>query len=177
MSWNTSEHVGMSTLKRHAFHAKGHFNLVWNLSKREVFQLPPKARRRHQKTTRHVGSPKRAFLTRLPPIFTLGINRRFPTSFPNEPQNWRPQNRCFVRGFRQFSLLLTKCRACPAICALSPLDAALTLRFAKTRNTTLPIPVPIYWHGHTVLARLRTVAQRPANTPVKREPLLGYAVG
>ena len=42
-----------------------------------------------------------------------------------------PQNRCFVRGFRQFSAHLTKCHACHGICTLSPLDAALPMRFAK----------------------------------------------
>ena len=41
-----------------------------------------------------------------------------------------------MRGFRQFSAHLTKCHACHGICTLSPLDAALTMRFAKTRNTT-----------------------------------------
>ena len=43
-----------------------------------------------------------------------------------------PQNRCFARGFRQFSSHLTKCHACHGICALSPLDAALTMRSAKS---------------------------------------------
>ena len=40
-------------------------------------------------------------------------------------------NRCFVRGFRQFSAHLRKCHACHGICTLSPLDAALPMRFAK----------------------------------------------
>ena len=35
-----------------------------------------------------------------------------------------------MRGFRQFSAL-TKCHARHAICTLSPLDAALTMRFAE----------------------------------------------
>ena len=56
-----------------------------------------------------------------------------------------PQNRCFplkicnlkiARGFRQFSSHLTKRHAYHGICTLSPLDAALTLLFAKTRDTT-----------------------------------------
>ena len=47
----------------------------------------------------------------------------------------RPQNRCFVQGFRQFSSHLTKCHACHGIRTLSPLDAALTMRFAKKRRT------------------------------------------
>ena len=42
-----------------------------------------------------------------------------------------------MRGFRQFSAYLTKCHACHGICTLSPLDAALSMQFAKkTRNTT-----------------------------------------
>ena len=40
------------------------------------------------------------------------------------------QNRCFVRGV-QFSTHLTNCHACHRICTLSPLDAALPMRFAK----------------------------------------------
>ena len=36
-----------------------------------------------------------------------------------------------MRGFRQFSAHLTKCHACRGICNLSPLDAALPMRFAK----------------------------------------------
>jgi len=43
-----------------------------------------------------------------------------------------PQNRCFVRGFRQFSAHLTKCHACHGICTLSPLDAALPMQFAES---------------------------------------------
>ena len=48
-----------------------------------------------------------------------------------EPENLQPQNRCFVRGFRQFSARRTKCHDCHGICTLSPLDAALPMRFAK----------------------------------------------
>ena len=55
----------------------------------------------------------------------------FSYEFSYEPLNFLPQNRCFVRGFRQFSSHLTKCHACHGICTLSPLDAALTMRFAK----------------------------------------------
>ena len=35
-------------------------------------------------------------------------------------------------GFRQFSAHLTKCHACHGICTLSPLDAAVPMRFAKS---------------------------------------------
>ena len=60
-------------------------------------------------------------------IHTLQLqNRRFPTSFLTN----RPQNRRFARGVRRFSSHVTKCHACHA---LSPLRAALTLRF--TENT------------------------------------------
>ena len=60
----------------------------------------------------------------------------FSYEFSYEPLNLLPQNRCFVRGFRQFSAHLTKCHVCHGICTLSPLDAALPMRFVKTRNTT-----------------------------------------
>ena len=50
-------------------------------------------------------------------------------SFPNEPQNRRSQNRCFLRGFRQFSSHVTKCNACHGIYTLSPLDAALSMEY------------------------------------------------
>ena len=58
--------------------------------------------------------------------------------FSHEPQNLLPQNRCFVRGFRQFSSHLTKCQACHGICTLSLLHAALTLQFAERRATRHP---------------------------------------
>ena len=48
-----------------------------------------------------------------------------------EHENLQPQNRCFVRGFRQFSAHRTKCHYCHRICTLSPLDAALPMRFIK----------------------------------------------
>ena len=65
----------------------------------------------------------------------------FSYEFSSENLNWLPQNRCFVRGFRQFSSHLTKCHACHGICTLSPLDAALTMRFAKnTQHDTSKVP-------------------------------------
>ena len=36
-----------------------------------------------------------------------------------------------MQGVRQFSAHLTKCHACHGICTLSPVEAALTMRFAK----------------------------------------------
>ena len=47
------------------------------------------------------------------------------------PLNLLPQNRYFVRGLRQFSSHLRKSHACHGICTVSPLDAALPMRFAK----------------------------------------------
>ena len=41
-----------------------------------------------------------------------------------------------MQGLRHFSAHLTSCHACHGICTLSPLDAALPMRFAKKRNTT-----------------------------------------
>ena len=55
----------------------------------------------------------------------------FSDEFSLEPENLLPQNRCFVRGFRQFSAHRTKCHACHGICTLSPRDAALPMRFTK----------------------------------------------
>ena len=55
----------------------------------------------------------------------------FSYEFSLEPENLLPQNRCFMRGFHQFSAHRTKCHACHGICTLSPLDAALPMRFAK----------------------------------------------
>ena len=55
----------------------------------------------------------------------------FSYEFSLEPENLQPQNRCFVRGFRPFSAHVTKCHACHGICTLSPLDAALPMRFTK----------------------------------------------
>ena len=55
----------------------------------------------------------------------------FSYEFSLEPENLQPQNRCFARGFRQFSAHRTKCHVCHGICTLSPLDAALPMRFTK----------------------------------------------
>jgi len=54
----------------------------------------------------------------------------FSDEFSHERENVLPQNRCFAR---QFSARVTKCHPCHGICTLSPLDAALPMRFA--RNT------------------------------------------
>ena len=81
---------------------------------------------------------QRAFSARLPPILTLcSFKTDVFLRVSLEPENLQPQNRCFVRGFRQFSSHLTKRLACHGICTLSPFDAALTMRFAKnTQHAT-----------------------------------------
>ena len=89
--------------------------------------------------TKHVGASKRAFRVRLPPILTLcSLKIDVSYEFPKEPLNLLPQNRCFVQGFRQFSAHLTKCHAYHGICTLSPLDAALPMRFAKNTQHDTP---------------------------------------
>ena len=93
-----------------------------------------------------MGAPKRAFCARLPPIFTLCIASKstFSYEFSLEPENLLPQNRCFVRGFRQFSAHRTKCHACHGICSVSPLDAALPMRLTKNtqRDTSKVLRLP-----------------------------------
>ena len=133
--------TGENSTKRHACHAKRQDNLLGNLWKGEVLQLPPidtaTVEENHRIETRHVGASKRAFRARPPPIFILcSFKTDGVPGVSHEPPNLLPQNRCFVRGFRQFSSHLTKCYACHWICTLSPLHAALTMRFAKVRNTT-----------------------------------------
>ena len=68
----------------------------------------------------------------------------FSYEFSYEPPNLLPQNRGFVQGFRQFSSHLTTCHACHGICTLSPLDAALRMRFAKNtqRDTSKKLRLP-----------------------------------
>ena len=66
-----------------------------------------------------------------------------------EPLNLLLEKRCFVPGFRQFSAHLTKCHACHGICTLSPLDAALTMRFANKMQPANP-NAHTYVHGTDV---------------------------
>ena len=79
----------------------------------------------------------------------------FSYEFSLEPENLQPQNRCFERGFRQFSAHVTKGHACRGICTLSPLDAALPMRFTKnTQHDTskvLRLPRKITMHTSKVL--------------------------
>ena len=95
--------------------------------------------------TRHVGASRRAFRARLPHIFTV---RSFKVDIILRVFSWTskftPQNRCFVRGIRQFSSHVTKCHACHGICTLSPLRAALTMQFAENtqRDTSEVLRLP-----------------------------------
>ena len=86
-------------------------------------------------------------------------NRRFPTPFLTNPR----QNRRFVRYFRRFSRRVTKCHACHGVCTLSPLRAALTMRFAKkTQQDTskvMRLPCNMTWEVSKVL-RLPQKMQR-----------------
>ena len=112
----------------------------WQHDKRTSFAVSPidtaRPRENQRLETRQVGAPKQAFRARLPRISpptlcSFKIPNVFPRVFALEPENLLPQNPCFVRRFRQFSAHRKKCHACRGICTLSPLDAALPMRFAK----------------------------------------------
>ena len=118
-----------------SYETSGDFH-SWQHNKRTGFAASPidtaKPRENQRLETRHVGPRKRAFRTRLPPILTLcSFKIDVFLQFPLEPENLQPQNRCFVRGFRQFSAHVTKCHACHGICTWSAPDAALPMRFTK----------------------------------------------
>ena len=72
---STHYQTGWNVTKCSACHAKRHDNLLGNLRKGEVLQLPPIDTARPQENqrleTRHVGASKGAFRARPPPIFTL----------------------------------------------------------------------------------------------------------
>ena len=119
-----------------SYETSGDFH-SWQHNKKTGFAASPidtaRPRENQRLETRHVGAPKRAFRTRFPPILTLCSFKIdvFLRVFLLEPENLQHQNRCFVRGFRQFSAHRAKCHACHGICTLSPLDAALPMRFTK----------------------------------------------
>ena len=75
LTLSTRYQTGWNVTKCHACHAKRHDNLLGNLRKRGVFQLPPidtatpQANQRLE--TRHVDAEKPAFHTRLPTILTF----------------------------------------------------------------------------------------------------------
>ena len=141
----------------------------WQHDKRTGFAASPidtaMPQENQRLETRHVGAEKRAFRARLLSIFTLcsfkiDVVLR---EFSLEPENLLPQNRCFVRGFRQFYAHRTKCHACHGICTVSPLDAALPMRFTKnTQHDTskvLRLPRKITMDTSKVL-RLQRKMQR-----------------
>ena len=102
---------------------------------------------------RRVGGSKGAFRTRLPQNLTvcsykIDVFLWLFQIFPNEPRNLLPQNQCFVRGFCQFSSHVTKRHACHTICTFSPLDAPLTMRFAKKTRFTKCCAATGNEHGH-----------------------------
>ena len=109
---------------------------IGNITKGQVLQLPPWTRRGHGKT-RHARRDRwehqnEHFVRDFLQFSHFAASKStFSYEFSLEPENLQPQNRCFVRGFRQFSAHVRKCRACHGICTLSPLDAALPMRFTK----------------------------------------------
>ena len=108
----------------------------WQHDKKTTFAASPidtaRPRENQRRETRHVGAPKRHFVRDFLQFSHFGASKStFSYEFSLEPENLQPQNRCFVRGFRQFSAHVRKCHACHGICTLSPLDAAVPMRFAK----------------------------------------------
>ena len=108
----------------------------WQHDKRTSFAASPidtaTPQENQRLETRHVGAKKRAFRARHPPLFTL-CSFKIDVFLRVFLRTWKkllPQNRCFVRSYRQFSAHVTKCHGCHEICTLSPLDAALPMRFA-----------------------------------------------
>ena len=149
---------------------------AWKPSKRRGLAAFPIDTARPQENqrleTRHMGASKRAFRARLPPILTLCSFKIdvFPGVF-FRTSNLLPQNRCFVRGFRQSSSHLTKRHACHGICTLSPLDAPLTMRFAQnTQHDTskvLRLPRKMTLDTSKVLRLPRKTATYLAKTSQK----------
>ena len=106
------------------------------MTKGQVLQLPPLTRRSHHKTNdarRDRWEHQNEHFVRDFLHFShfVASKSTFSYEFSLEPENLQPQNRCFVRGFRQFSTHRAKCHAFHEICTFSPLDAALPMRFTK----------------------------------------------
>ena len=101
---------------------------------------------------RHIGSPKRLFRMKPPKIFTLDSSKIdvFLRVFLMNPRNWLPQNRCFVRGFSQFSSHVTKCHACHAMHVVttwrSPDNAIRKKNAAPSVKSTVPATQNEDWH-------------------------------
>ena len=67
---------------------------------------------------------------------TVATKSTFSHEFFHELQNLLPQNRCFMRGCRQFSTYLKKYHPCHGICILPPLDSTLTTTPATRSEVT-----------------------------------------
>ena len=118
-----------------ACHAKHDFHILWNGQKRQVLQLSLLARGRHHTTIASSLDTSKAQNEHFVRDFLhfshfVPEKSTFSFEFSHEAQNLPRQNRCFVRGFRQFSSLVQK-NIFHGICTFSPVDAALTMRFAQ----------------------------------------------
>ena len=125
---------------------------VGNMTKGQVLQLPPVTRRGHRKKRdprrdrwEHQNEHFVRDFLQFSPI--VASKSTFSYEFSLEPENLQPQNRYFVRGFRPFSAHRTKCHTCHGICTLSPLDAALPMRFAinTQHDTSKVLRLPRKW--------------------------------
>ena len=93
---------------------------------------------RHGEATRqHVGAPKRAFRARLPPLLTL-CNFKIDVFLRVFVGTSKYATSKSMFRARLPSIFITKCHACHGICTLSPLDAALPMRFAKNTQHDTP---------------------------------------
>ena len=118
-----------------SYETSGNFQ-SWHHDKKRSFAASPSTRRGHGKTRdarRDTWEHQNEHFVRdfLQFSHFAASKSTFSYEFSLEPENLQPQNRCFVRGFRQFSAHVRKCHACHGICTLSPLDAALPMRFTK----------------------------------------------
>ena len=107
-----------------SYETSSNFFTVGNMTKGQVLQLPPLTRRSHHKTNdarrdRWEHQNEHFAQDFLHFSHFVASKSTFSYEFSLEPENLQPQNRCFVRGFRQFSTHRTKCHACHEICTLS----------------------------------------------------------
>ena len=104
----------------------------WQHNKKTSFAASPidtaRPRENQRRETRQVGVQNEHFVRDLLQFSHFAASKStFSYEFSLEPENSQPQNRCFVRGFRHIAQNAT----CHGICTLSPLDAALPMRFTK----------------------------------------------
>ena len=89
----------------------------------------------------------------------------FSYGFSFEPENLQPQNRCFVRGFRQFSSHRTKCHACHGSSTCHHLTQPWQCDSQKHDTSKVPgLPQKlelIFWNRHT--KQLSTRYRTPLN--------------